>query len=339
MNKVNNIIRFAIIGAGRIGQRHMNEIRANNQCLLVAIIDTNIPDDGRFGTVLPLFSSLEQYFKSGPECDVVIIASPNGMHAEHAMECISRGLHVVIEKPMALRSEDVKKIKDRSIQQGTLVFGVMQNRYSPVTAWLKDTVSKNILGEIYLVQICCYWNRDERYYTKGSWHGSKLMDGGTLFTQFSHFIDLIYWIFGDIENIDSRIYDFNHGELTEFEDCGVVSFDLVKGGIGNLNFSTALWDQNMDSDITVIGQHGSIKISGQYMDTLAYCHIKDFGPPTGITGKVTSDPGKSNHKFVIQNVVDVLLNKSLADNNLEDSFKVIEMIERIYAANRHEIIK
>lgn len=96
-----------------------------------------------------------------------------------------------------------------------------------------------------MVQVNCYWNRDERYYTPGNWKGSKNLDGGTLFTQFSHFIDIMYWVFGDIKNIKSTLKDFNHNHLTEFEDSGVVHFEFVNGGVGSINFQqlygTPIW--------------------------------------------------------------------------------------------------
>ena len=92
------------------------------------------------------------------------------------------------------------------------------------------------LGDIYMVKLDCYWNRDDRYYKKGNWHGNAQLDGGTLFTQFSHFIDIMYWLFGDITNIRGNFADFNHKELTDFEDSGVVTFDFVNGGMGSLNY-------------------------------------------------------------------------------------------------------
>ncbi len=101
-------------------------------------------------------------------------------------------------------------------------------------------------------QLNCYWNRDERYYKPNGWHGDALLDGGTLFTQFSHFIDIMYWLFGDICNIQAKFADFNHKSLTAFEDSGIVHFNFVNGGMGCLNYSTSVWDKNMESSLTVM---------------------------------------------------------------------------------------
>jgi UDP-N-acetyl-2-amino-2-deoxyglucuronate dehydrogenase len=150
----------------------------------------------------------------------------------------------------------------------------MQNRYSPPSQWIKSVVDQRLLGDIHLVQVNCYWNRDERYYKAGSWKGSNALDGGTLFTQFSHFIDILYWLFGDITDIQGKFADFNHNDLTEFEDSGLVTFRFLDGGMGCLNYSTAVWDKNLESSMTIIGSNGSVKIGGQYMDQVEYCHIK-----------------------------------------------------------------
>jgi predicted dehydrogenase len=243
-----------------------------------------------------------------PELDVVNIATPNGFHSENAIEALGAGMHVVIEKPMALSKFDAEKIIYKALQMHKQVFTVMQNRYSPPSEWIKGIIEEGILGKIYLVQLNCYWNRDDRYYKPGSWHGDKELDGGTLFTQFSHFIDILYWLFGDIKNIRSRFYDFNHSELTQFEDSGLVTFDFLNGGSGILNFSTSVWDKNLESSMTIIAENGAVKIGGQYMDKVEYCHVKNYLMPVLAPTNPGNDYGAykgsaQNHNFVIENVI------------------------------------
>jgi UDP-N-acetyl-2-amino-2-deoxyglucuronate dehydrogenase len=215
------------------------------------------------------------------------------------------------------------------------VFAVMQNRYSPPSQWIKEIVTKGILGNIFMVQLNCYWNRDERYYTKQTWHGTKDLDGGTLFTQFSHFIDILYWLFNDIDNIRAKLADYNHNALTAFEDSGMVTFDIKAGGMGSMNFSTSLWDKNMESSMTIIAENGSVKIGGQYMDKVEYCHIKDYILPDLHPTNSGHNYGyytgsAANHHFVIDNVVDVLNNSSEITTKPEEGLKVVDIIERIY---------
>ena len=329
-------IKFVVLGCGHIGKRHAEMISRNEESELVAIIDVKKRDelDIEFHSV-PLFSSLEDFFKSNIECDVINVASPNGFHAEQGMKVLESGKHLVIEKPMSLTKRDSETLIFKGLQKHKQVFCVMQNRYSPPSVWLKNLIESGKLGKIFMVQINCYWNRDSRYYKPESWHGKKDLDGGTLFTQFSHFIDLMYWYFGDISNIQAKFADFNHESLTDFEDSGFVSFDFVNGGMGSLNYSTSVWNKNLESSITVIAENGSLKVGGQYMNEVEYCHIKDYEMPELAPTNPGNDYGAykgsaANHHYIIENVVDVLNGRNVITTNALEGLKVVDIIERIY---------
>ncbi len=330
-------IRFAVIGYGHIGKRHAAMIQQNDECELVAVADTNEALAKNIqGSGISFFSSLESFLDSGIKADVVTIATPNGLHATQAMKAIGAGHHVVVEKPMGLHRKECEEVIHTALSRSRHLFCVMQNRYSPPSEWLKQIVTNGVLGKVYMVQVNCYWNRDGRYYKAGSWHGTKQLDGGTLFTQFSHFIDLLYWVFGDVEDIKSCFSSFNHDKLTEFEDSGVVHFRFSKGGMGSINFSTSVWDKNLESSMTVIGEHGSLKVGGQYMDKVEYCHIKDYTMPELRPTNPANDYGPykgsaANHQYVIQNVVDVLKGRASITTNALEGLKVVDIIERIYA--------
>jgi predicted dehydrogenase len=286
---------------------------------------------------VPLFSSLNTFLQSGIEADVINIATPNGLHAQQALQCLQAQKNVVVEKPIAITKADAEKIIFKALNVHRYVFAVMQNRYSPPSVWIKEMIESGRLGKIFMVQLNCYWNRDERYYTKETWHGTKALDGGTLFTQFSHFIDILYWLFGDIENINARFRSFNHKELTDFEDSGIVTFNVASGGIGSINFSTSVWDINMESSMTIIAENGSIKIGGQYMDKIEYCHVKDYVmpqlPPTNPGNDYGAYKGSAaNHHYVIENVIDVIHSNSSITTNALEGLKIVDIIERIYAA-------
>lgn len=330
-----NKIHFAVVGLGHIGKRHAEMITKNENAELVALIDIKPKEELDIKYNVPFFLCLEDFLNSQINADVIIIATPNGLHASQALKCLEAKKHVVVEKPLALTKADAEKIIYRALHAHKHVFVVMQNRYSPPSVWLKELVDSDKLGKIYLVQLNCYWNRDARYYVPQSWHGDKLLDGGTLFTQFSHFLDIMYWLFGDIENISSRMFDFNHSELTAFEDSGVVTFDFVNGGIGTINFSTSVWDKNLESSMTILAENGSIKIGGQYMNEVNYCHIKDYNMPQLPDSNPPNDYGlykgsAANHHFIIENVINVLNGNGTITTNALEGLKVVEIIERIY---------
>lgn len=333
-------VKFAVTGCGHIGKRHAEMIARNPEAKLIALIDVKEKDKLNIGQYnVPFFNSLELFLQSGIDADVINIATPNGLHAEQALLALQNKKHVVIEKPIALTKADAEKIIFKALHEHKYVFAVMQNRYSPPSTWAKEMIDSGKLGKIFMVQLNCYWNRDERYYKAGTWHGSKEQDGGTLFTQFSHFIDILYWLFGDIDNIQSRFHSFNHQILTDFEDSGIVTFTLANGAMGCLNFSTSVWDKNMESSITIIAENGSIKIGGQYMDKVEYCHIKDYTLPELAPTNPGNDYGAykgsaANHVYIIQNVIDVIRSRSTITTNALEGLKVVDIIERIYAAGK-----
>src|SRR3990167_2036666 len=185
-------IKFAVCGCGVIGKRHADLIIANPGAELVALVDTNtsLEKDLMLRYNVPFFKKLNDLFLNGIKPDVVNICTPNGYHAPLSLIALQNNCHVVCEKPMALTKSDAEKMVHASLEANRNLFCVMQNRYSPPSQWLKSLMSENRLGKIYMVTIQCFWNRDERYYKPGSWKGTKAMDGGVLFTQFSHFIDI-----------------------------------------------------------------------------------------------------------------------------------------------------
>jgi len=329
-------VKFAIVGCGHIGKRHAEMIERNDEAELVALVDIASPEGlniERFN--VPFFKTVEEMLEAVPTVEVVNICTPNGLHASQSILALNARKHVVCEKPMGLSKANCEEVIFKALQVSRHVICVMQNRYSPPSVWLKDIIENKRLGKIYMVDINCYWNRDDRYYSKSDWKGSQKLDGGTLFTQFSHFVDIMYWLFGDIENIAGRFADFNHGEITDFEDSGVVSFDFVNGGVGSLNYSTSVWDQNLESSMTIIGEKGSVKVGGQYMNNVEYCHVKDYEMPELPEASPANDYGTykgsaANHHFIIQNVVDTIKNRNVATTNALEGLKVVDIIERIY---------
>ena len=330
-------VKFAVIGFGHIGRRHATIANEFPSCKVVAVVDINpaSKDHELFPKGAQYFETLEAFLEAKVDCDVVNLATPNGFHCPYAIKCLEAGYHVVIEKPMGLSKAECEAVIFKSLQMSKQVFVVKQNRYSPPSKWMKEVVGSGKIGELLTVQVNCYWNRDNRYYKAGGWKGTLKLDGGTLFTQFSHFIDIMYWVFGDIKNIKATFADFNHQDTTEFEDSGLVNFEFVNGGLGCINFSTSVWDTNMESSITVVGSKGSFKVGGQYMNEVEYCHIENYTmpelPPTNAPNDYGPFKGSAaNHHYVIENVVNTLEGRDTITANALEGLKVVDIIERIY---------
>jgi predicted dehydrogenase len=161
------------------------------------------------------------------------------------------------------------------------------------------------------------------------------LDGGPLFTQFSHFIDLLYWVFGEIKINYAQFENFNHKHSTQFEDSGIVTFSINSGGVGSINYSTSVHDKNFESSISIIGENGTVKLGGQYMNEISYCHINNYEMPTLEKSNPPNNYGNylgsaSNHPYVIQNVIETLNNNSKPHTQVSEGMAVVKIIEDIY---------
>ena len=326
--------QFVVIGYGHIGKRHADMIRQNQAAELVAVVDT-LPIEG---IQEAYFSSLEALFASELRFDVAVIATPNYLHAPQAIMCLNHNKHVIVEKPFTLNASDAEVIISLAQQQAKQVFCVMQNRYSPPAKWLKSIIESGKLGSLYMVQINCFWNRGDGYYQQSDWRGQTQTDGGTLYTQFSHFIDMMYWLFGSISNVQSRFANFNHTDTIQFEDTGLIHFEFDQGGIGSFNYTTSVYQKNLESSITIVAENGTIKVGGQYMNEVLYCDVKSYEMPQIEASLPPNDYGHykgsaANHQYIYQNVIEVLNGAAEIDATAEQGMKVVEIIENIYQIN------
>lgn len=329
-------LNFAIIGCGRISWRHAEHIHHFGK--LIAVCDI-IPDKAN---MLSEYYNATAYYKidellsAEKETNVVVICTPNGLHAQHSIKALNAGFHVLCEKPMAIDRAYCYKMIEAAKHNNKKLFIVKQNRFNPPVVAVKKALEKGFLGRILSFQLNCFWNRDEQYY-HNSWKGTKEMDGGTLFTQFSHFIDLMYWFVGDVKNVFAITGNLAHQNVIEFEDTGVVVIQCSNGIIGSINYTVNSYKKNMEGSLTLFAEKGTVKIGGQYLNELEYQFIENFSfedieqgnPPNHYGNYVGS---MSNHGKVYERIIDLLQNNIEAETNAADSAKTVEIIEKIYAA-------
>ena len=333
------IIKCILIGFGYIGKKYLHEISQNPNTELLGIYDLNplvykdLPEFFSANT----FNNLDDFLNHHNIADVCIIATPNGTHEEITIKALQYGFNVLIEKPIALKHTHYDSIIDTGNKIGKRLFPVLQNRYSPVNQYVKKIISDNTLGKIYQVQINCYWNRDERYYLPKTWRGNLDLDGGTLFTQFSHFLDILCWFFGKPSVKYADFFNHNHQDLIDFEDTGnVVLYWMDKNISGTLSYSTCAYDKNMESAMTIIAEKGTIKISGQYMENISFFHVKDTDmpmlPPIPPPNQYQGYTGSANqHNKIIEEVVLALNNLPNQLPHINEALESIKLIEEIYS--------
>ena len=320
------MLKFSLLGYGHIGRVHKQAIEDTEGAELVSIIDMNLQNED---LGIKTYTTLESFLSTDTETDVVIIATPNGLHREHAIRCLNAGKHVLIEKPIALNAERAQEILTVAKSKGLRVFSSMQLRFSPPVSYVKQLLENGCLGEIYMVNINCYWNRNKNYYKTREWHGTQDMDGGVLFTQFSHFIDIVNFWFDDVECINSSFFNFNHQGITEFADSGKLDF-TADGAQGNMIFTTSTFDINYESSIVVIAEKGTLKIGDQYLNELKYSNLKNVV----CSEKNLSTTVKNFHPKAIEEIIEALAGNrgSVLDGHhavqlvkfIEDSYKLAD---------------
>jgi UDP-N-acetyl-2-amino-2-deoxyglucuronate dehydrogenase len=332
---MSKVFQFAIVGCGRIAQRHAEHI--NKLGKLTATCDIVVDKAKALADKYnaSFYKNVEDLFRHHEKPDVIAVCSPNGLHAEHTIKSLKAGFHVLCEKPMALTVQDCGEMINAAERANKRLFIVKQNRFNPPVAEVKKIIDEGRLGKIYSVQLNCFWNRNNEYY-QNSWKGTKDLDGGTLFTQFSHFIDLLYWMIGDIKEVKGYTSNYNHKGIIEFEDTGVVSLKFYNGAIGTVNYTVNSFQKNMEGSLTVFGEKGVVKIGGQYLNELEYQNIENYKIENLPPGNPPNNYGQyqgsmSNHDKVYQNVIEVLSGNGIIATNGFEGLKTVEIIDKIYS--------
>jgi predicted dehydrogenase len=327
-------VKFGIVGCGRIAQRHAEHISKNGELSAVCDIDLDKATRLALPYGAKVYQNIDDLLASEKDLDVISICSPNGLHADHSIKSLDAGFHVLCEKPMAINVHDCGEMLKAAERNNRRLFAIKQNRFNPPVAAVKEAIDKGILGKIYSVQLSCFWNRNFDYY-HNSWKGTLELDGGTLYTQFSHFVDLLYWMVGDVRKAYALMGNFAHEGVIEFEDTGVVALEFYNGALGTINYTVNSFGKNMEGSLTIFAEKGTVKIGGQYLNELEYQNIEDFEFKDLPQGNTANNYGKyqgsmSNHDKIYENLIDVLKNGSSISTSSFEGLKTVEIIDKIY---------
>jgi UDP-N-acetyl-2-amino-2-deoxyglucuronate dehydrogenase len=330
-------VRFAVLGYGFSGKRHCSHLVNMPEAELVAVADSDFlrQEEARVALGCAVYADLAVMLAEHPEIEVVNICTPNGLHTEHAIYALQNERHVVLEKPMGLTVESCRATLSQAQSVNREVFCVLQNRYSPPVMWLREILQDNRLGRVFFVGMNCFWNRDEFYYLQSPWRGTLSIDGGPLYTQFSHFVDILAWLFGDIHNVQAIYSRARSYSPTEFEDTGAITFSLENGGLGSFNYSTAVARKNFESSITIISEKGAVKIGGQYMNEVLHCDIKDYEFHALPACNEPNDYGfyqgsANNFNLMLKNIVLALRGGVSQISNGGEGLQGVKLIEKMY---------
>lgn len=327
-------VPFALVGYGNIGRRHADHILQNKEAKLIAICDNDPDRSGSIPEGVPFYNDLGTMVKD-IRAEVLCVCTPNYLHEAHTLIALKAGMHVVVEKPMAITPDSCNRMIKKAKETGKTIFAVKQNRYNQPVQEVKHLLDNGMLGRIYMIQVNCFWNRGDAYYAESAWRGEKAKDGGCLYTQFSHFVDILYYLNGGIRDASGWIHNYAHQHNTSIEDTGSFVLKAENDAIVNFNFTTCCYQKNMEGSITFFAENGTVKIGGQYLNTIEYQQLKDIRlPEINITAKANDyglyQGSMSNHDKVIQNVVDVLRHNAPVMTSAEEAAEVIRIIRMMY---------
>jgi predicted dehydrogenase len=332
-------LQFGVVGCGAIGKRHLAVVSSEPQAALVAICETDPIKRSQLVQEYPAAVVYERFedFLRHPELDVVTICTPHGLHAPMAIAALNSGRHVLVEKPMALKVSDCRAMIAAAEANNCRLMVVKQNRYNLPTVFAKKAIDEGRLGRLFMIKADVLWNRRQEYYSQSDWRGKRRLEGGALFTQVSHFIDLLIWWCGDI--IDAHTLTSTANHCIEIEDTGVAALRFTSGVVGSLTWTTSVYKKNYEGSITIIAEKGTVKIGGEYLNRIDFWDVESFPLPDTLDfdDQPNSYAGayqgtSSNHDKVIHDVAERLLNERKNVVEGDEGIRTIQAIEKIYAA-------
>jgi predicted dehydrogenase len=347
-------VKVLLVGFGRIGQQHARLLgRLNGSVRLAGIVDpyADLALLGQEFSGIPFYLSCKDWRESGKSADLMLIASPNAWHPTHLGYAMDMRMPALVEKPLCNCTEHADALIARSEAEGIPCWVMMQARWNPILRHLKELVDGGELGELLHIDIQCYWNRDHGYYRPGGWQGHAELDGGTLYTQFSHVVDVMQWIFGPWAEVQARLHNRTHASVHQLDDGGRITYTTsgrlrtdgspAEPALGTMVYSTSAYGGNLDQSITVLGSKGSVRISGQYMNQFYRYKVQGRDKPP-----ILPTAGPDEHRLALwRQVIGALQSNSGSQGlsgmgqstgsqtlvGLREARSVIALIENLYA--------
>jgi len=338
MNKisVNKKIRIAVIGCGRISKNHFGSIeQLSDEYELVAICDNNpiVLAEHQEKYQVPGYLSFDDLLEK-ESLDLVTLCTPSGIHAAHTIKAAKAGINVVTEKPMATKWEDGLAMTKACEEAGVQLFVVKQNRRNSTLQLLKRAIDEKRFGAIHMVHLNVFWTRPQAYYDRAEWSGTWHMDGGAFMNQATHYVDLLHWLVGSVEEVHAMLS--THRDI-EVEDTGVVNIKWRNGALGSMAVTMCTYPKNLEGSITILGEKGTVRIGGVAINDIQewqFEEAKDYDAEIEQANYQTSSVYGFGHPPYFQNVADTLKGRAEAETDGREGLKSLELLTAIYRSGR-----
>jgi len=330
-------IRVALVGAGRIAQKHFEAFEEHREhAELVAVCDTNskalaaaVDQTGVSG-----FETLDEML-AGSDADLVVLATPSGLHADQGIAVAQAGRHVVTEKPMATRWLDGKRLVAACDKAGVHLFVVKQNRCNPTVRLLKRALEKKRFGRVHMVHVNVFWTRPQEYYDSAAWRGTWEYDGGAIMNQASHYVDLLEWLIGPVQTVHAMT-----GTLArdiQVEDTGVVNIRWRSGALGSLSVTMLTYPKNLEGSITVIGESGTVRLGGVALNEIDHWEFAEADSDDDRVREANYQTGSVyglGHPLYFDNVFKTLRGEAEPDTDGREGLRSLELLVATYLSAR-----
>ena len=330
-------IRFALVGCGRIAQNHFAALKQHaDRAELVSVCDI---DPKRLGEAAGLtgakpFSNMCRLLAE-ITADIVVLATPSGLHPNQTIDVAASGRHVMTEKPMATRWHDGLRMVKACDDANVRLFVVKQNRRNATLQMLKQAVEQGRFGRIYMVNLNVFWTRPQEYYDSSAWRGTWEFDGGAFMNQASHYVDLLDWLIGPIESVQA--YTATLARNIEVEDTGVISVKWRSGALGSMNVTMLTYPKNLEGSITVIGEKGTARVGGVAVNEIQHWEFSETREEDARikhANYATTSVYGFGHPLYYDNVIKVLRGEAAPETDGREGLKSLEVIIATYLSAR-----
>ncbi len=330
-------LSFALVGCGRISGNHFAALEQHaDRAKLVAVCDNRADalEAAMAKTGARGFNSLDALLASGL-ADIVVLATPSGLHPRQAIAAARAGRHVLTEKPMATKWEEGVEMVRVCREADVKLFVVKQNRLNATMQLLKKAVDDGRFGRVFMVNVNVFWTRPQSYYDDARWRGRWDMDGGAFLNQASHYVDMVDWLVGPVDSVHA--YTATLARDIEAEDTGVMSLRLRRGGLASINVTMLTHGRNFEGSITVLGERGTVRVGGVAVNRIEHWEFEEAQPGDdevrNASYQTTSVYG-FGHPLYYANVIDTLRGEAHAQVDGYEGLRSLEVVIAAYRSAR-----
>ena len=332
-------IRVAVVGCGRISNKHFDAIEAHKDNLeLVAVCDSN-PErlaaaQQRTGDGVKAFASLSRLLEDS-DADAIVLATPSGLHPPQTIEIAESGRHVITEKPMATRWQDGVRMVEACDKAGVYLFVVKQNRRNKTLQMLKRAVEQQRFGRIYMVAINVFWTRPQSYYDMDAWRGTWEFDGGALMNQASPYVDLLDWLIGPVESVQA--YTGTLARNIEVEDTATMALRWRSGALGTMSVTMLTYPKNLEGSITILGEKGAVRVGGVAVNEIQHWEFEDETEEDKLVEDAsyeTTSVYGFGHPLYYENVIKTLRGEARPETDGREGLRSLELLIAAYLSAR-----